>query len=155
MEIIYGRLHHLLSRYNHNLLSPKKSLQKDPNYREKTSKTSARPAVLRRRQIADTNVVDFDETSVSSLTSMRSRHVTKSNGVVQPKSSIRKLPIGQDGGRACAFPSQWRPNNVSSSSSRSSSSGSSGSGSSSISSTCSSRSKSSSSRNSSSSSSSS
>ena len=40
MEMIYGRLHHLLSRYNHNLLSAQKLLQKDPNYRENTSKTS-------------------------------------------------------------------------------------------------------------------
>ena len=40
MEMIYSRLHHLLSIYNHNLLSPKKLLQKDPNYGEKTSKTN-------------------------------------------------------------------------------------------------------------------
>ena len=30
MEMIYGRLHHLLSRYNHNLLSPETLLPKDP-----------------------------------------------------------------------------------------------------------------------------
>ena len=30
MEVIYGRSQHLLSRYNHNLLSPQKLLQKYP-----------------------------------------------------------------------------------------------------------------------------
>ena len=95
MEMIYDRLHNLLSRYNHNLLSPQKLLQKDLNYQENTSKPSRTSCCLRRRQIAVTNIVDFGATSVSSLTGMRSRHVTKSNGVVEPKSSIRKLPISE------------------------------------------------------------
>ena len=36
MKMIYGRFHHLVSRYNLNLPFPQK-----PNYREKTSKTSS------------------------------------------------------------------------------------------------------------------
>ena len=53
-----------------------------------------RHAVLRRQQlqIAVTNIVDFGATSKSSPTSMRSRHVTKSKCVVEPRPSIRKLP---------------------------------------------------------------
>ena len=48
-------------------------------------------AVLRRLQLAVTNVVDFGATPLSSLIGMRNRYVTKSNGVVEQKSSIRKL----------------------------------------------------------------
>ena len=52
----------------------------------KHPKLAAGPGVLIRRwQIAFTDVVDVGAT-VSSLKSLRSRHVTKSNGVVGPKS---------------------------------------------------------------------
>ena len=77
MEMIYDRWHHLyhlLSTYDHNLLSPQKFSPKHPKYREKSS----RPAVLRPRQIAATNVVDFGATPLSSLMGMRSRHPTAS-----------------------------------------------------------------------------
>ena len=67
MEMIYGRLPHLLSRYNHNLLSPQKLLQKDPNYREETSKTSCTSCCFK------TPANCFGATSVSSLTSMCKR----------------------------------------------------------------------------------
>ena len=87
--MIYGRWHHLLSRYNHSLLSP---LKNTPSIGRKHRKLTSRPPVLRRRQIAVSNVVDLDATSVSSLMSMPSRHVTEANGVVEQKSSIRKLP---------------------------------------------------------------
>ena len=78
--MIYDRWHHLLSRYNYNLLSLQKLLQKDPNYQEKTSTTSVTPCSF--KTPASTNFVDFDATSVSYLISVRSRHVTKSNDVV-------------------------------------------------------------------------
>ena len=80
MEMIYDRWHHLLSRYNYNLLSLQKLLQKDPNYQEKTSTTSVTPCSF--KTPASTNFVDFDATSVSYLISVRSRYVTKSNDVV-------------------------------------------------------------------------
>ena len=47
----------------------------------------------RRRKFAQNNVVDFGSTPATAYKSMRSRHVTQSNGVVVRKSSIRKLPI--------------------------------------------------------------
>ena len=53
-------------------------LQKCPKYRKKSS----RPAGLRRCQIAVTYVVEFSATLLRSRMGMRSRHVTKSNGVV-------------------------------------------------------------------------
>ena len=56
MEMIYGGQHHLFSRYNHNLLRPQNRPPKYPKYREKSS----RPAVLRRRQSAIINVVNFE-----------------------------------------------------------------------------------------------
>lgn len=46
----------------------------------------------RRRKFAQNNVVDFGSTPATAYKSMRSRHVTQSNGVVVRKSSIRKLP---------------------------------------------------------------
>ena len=76
--MICGRYHNLLSRYNHIWPSPQKLLHKDPKYREKSS----RPAILRRLQIAATNVVDFGTTPLSSLMGMRSRQVTSGAKVV-------------------------------------------------------------------------
>ena len=80
MEMIYDRWHHLLSRYNYSLLPLQKLLQKDPIYQENTSTTSVTSCSF--KTPANTKVVDFDATSVTSLISMRSRHVTKSNDVV-------------------------------------------------------------------------
>ena len=65
--MIYSRLQHLLSRYNHNLLSPKSFSKKTLIIGRKHRKLTSRPAVLRRLQIAVINVVDFDATSVSLL----------------------------------------------------------------------------------------
>jgi len=49
----------------------------------------------RRRKFAQNNVVDFGSTPATAYKSMRSRHVTQSNGVVVRKSSIHKLPNKQ------------------------------------------------------------
>ena len=46
----------------------------------------------RRRQIALTNVVAFGAKLASAQKGMRSEHVTRCNGGVVQKSSIRKLP---------------------------------------------------------------
>ena len=88
----HGRWHHLLSRYNHNLLSLKSFSKNTRSIGKNRRKLTSCPAVFRRRQIAFTKVIAFGTAPVSSLMSTRSRHVTKSNGVVQRKSSIRKLP---------------------------------------------------------------
>ena len=72
-----------------HLAFPSKASPKYPKGREKSS----RPAVLKRLQIAVTNIGDFGATPLSTLMGMRTRHVTKSNGFVEQKSSIGKLPI--------------------------------------------------------------
>ena len=72
----------------------------------KHRKLTSRPSVLWRRQIAVTNVVDFGTKPVSSFRSMRSRHVTKSNGVVEQKSSFRKLPNNYTMRRFVAYKSK-------------------------------------------------
>ena len=48
-------------------------------------------------------------TSVSSFTSMRSRHVTKSNGIVEPKSSFRKFPSVSPRMNTTASRDQFKP----------------------------------------------
>ena len=88
MEMIYGWYHHLLSRCNHILPSPHaKAFPQRPKYREKSS----RPAVLKRLQIAATNVVECGATTLRPLMGRRRRQVTKFNVVVGQKSSLRKL----------------------------------------------------------------
>ena len=72
----------------------------------KHRKLTSRPSVLWRRQIAVINVVDFGTKPVSSFRSMRSRHVTKSNGVVEQKSSFRKLPNNYTMRRFVAYKSK-------------------------------------------------
>ena len=72
-----------------HLAFPSKSSPKYPKGREKWS----RPAVLKRLQVAVTNIGDFGATPLSTLMGMRTRHVKKSNSFVEQKSSIGKLPI--------------------------------------------------------------
>ena len=76
------------SKIQSHLVFPSKASPKYPKDREKSS----RPAVLKRLQIAVTNIGDFGATPFS-LMGMRTRHVTKSNSFVEQKSSIGKLPI--------------------------------------------------------------